>query len=1112
VSPVRLEVRLFGGFELRVGERAVMLPTRQCRLLLAYIFAHDPRPHRRALLAGLFWPDCTERRALRNLSDALWRCAAALRACGYTPEPWDKIGDAVRLVDDGRWWCDAREFHQMLRTLTDGDTCLSTAELYRGEFMEGFYHEWCLQERDWFRDRYVDVLRRGVGLHMENGALEEALALARRWCATAPWAEEAHRHLMMLYSRLGRPDECMAQYVRCVETLAQEFGAEPSAETKGLYRSLLTASTREPRGTTRAPLVGRAPERSLLWALMERAERGGGGIAFLHGEAGIGKTRLLEELAKMASFRGVRVVRAWSDNRERPAWGALRQLLGGAVTGVGRERAARALGSEWNEVLRPFLDGCRVKSDRGVGAIAVDAILAASQARPHLLVWEDLHDADVESVSWLTQLAPHTRTAPVLLAASLRRVEARQNHPLWELIEGLSSAPTVHLVAVEPLCPEESLELALALAHGDAQRASACALASEGNPLLLCELVRETKSGREVATSAPECLVAVLRRRLDSLRSPARRVLEILSLLGGPAGLDVLGLIAGLGRDETLRAIEELLTTELLMEGRHGVKCTHRWIADSVLSLLEPPRTARLARRCAQVLIAHGGSSDQVAALLLAGDRRRAAVPFLLEAGRHALESDAPATAAEHLTRALDLGRAVTGRRTFHLLEARAAARHRLGERRGEATDTRSMLTLANRAQEPALLATAMLSRATYYHKSGRTQEGERLAARALSWARKASDPRLEARVLCRAAEFDLHFGRLRSAGAKFGTVLRMRSVGLGPAEIGGALEGAGEACLHRGNFEQARSLFEEGLAIASRHGLADLRASCTSALGAAHNALGDDWQALQLFREAARIWRERQHRRREAVALTNVALMLGKLGRHREGLEALATALSLKQQIGDADSLAVTILHEGTLRQDAGEPVPALRCFRTALSGFKRTRNRGWFAEAEGKVGGALCAVGRPGEGLVYLQSSLERRRQLGDRYTLPGLLSQLAVCEGRLGRRREALAHSRQAVRSVGRSGAAGFAPLVFLNHYRVLDALGRDDTAEAGRAVQHGVQAVLAQAAQISDKAYRRSFLQQNAEARAIREAHRRTRRALRGGSAPASGRLPRTVRGR
>jgi DNA-binding SARP family transcriptional activator/tetratricopeptide (TPR) repeat protein len=1088
---VSLEARLFGGFELRVGHRSVRLPTRQCRLLVAYLFSNGPRPHQRTLLAGLFWPERPERRALRNLSDALWRSARALETAGCAEAPWERTTSTVRLKNDAGW-CDVRSFRNLVSQRSDPEAWAQAIELYRGEYLEGFYQDWCLRERDWLRDRYAETLRRLVQTRTEQGLLDEALLLGQRWCATTPWSEDAHRHVMIIQARLGRLDQCMAQYVRCAEALAQEFDGEPSDETQRLYRSLLKRNVRRSTGSAQTPLVGRAPERSVLWGVMERAERGRGGVVLLHGEAGVGKTRLMEELAKMATFRGARVVRVWCGNAGEPGWGTVRQLVRGVASGVGSARAQEALGKEWNEVVRPLIEGDRPVASGNLARVVVDSLMAAAAGRPHLLLWDDLHEVDNDSMDLLLRIAARITAARCLVVASLRRADAKRQGVLWRKVQELASYPGVELLSVGPLSREESAELALVLDATLGEEAGSLAAASEGNPLLLGELLRDRSDGGARLDSRGGRLLDVLRSRMATLHAPARRVMEVLALVGGPVAHGTLTAAAGLGTDVALSAVEELLFRELLLEEREGVRCAHQWVVEAVRALTPRRRRKELAVRSAQVLAAGGGAPERVATLLILGGRRTAAVPFLLAAGKSALRAGAPAAAAEYLTKAAGMKRVLPARYRLPLLEARAAARHQLGDRRREATDTAGLLTLAQAQDDPGWMARALLARATYCRKSGRVQEGRRLADRARVWARKSGDRRCEATALCLGAELDLHFGAFRAARRKFDSALRLGPEGLGPAETGSALEGAGEACLLRGQFPQARRLVEQGLALASRHDIGDLKASCLSALGAVHHALGQDWQALERFRDAAVIWRERRHRRREAVALTNVAVVLGKLGRHREGLDTIETACLLKQRLGDADSQAVTLLHKGTLLQGVGEFTNALRCFRRALSMFRRTRNQAWLAEAEGKVGSALCESGRPAEARKYLEASLERRQRLGDRYTLAGVVSQLALCNVRLGDDEEALVLSRRALRLTRGAGAAvGFGPMVLLNHYRILRAQGKAGGGEAERALAQALSQVRRQARAIPDKDYRRTFLRHNTEACAIMEARRHTR---------------------
>ncbi len=1093
---MRLDVRLFGGFELRVNQRVVVLPTRQCRLLLAYLFTHGAQFHQRSLLAGLLWPDQTERRALRNLSDALWRTTQALRRADYHPSLWDKRRDSVGLAAPEHCWCDVQEFRDVVGRGQDPAAWARAVLLYRGEFMEGFYEDWCLQERDWLRDRYLQALASAARTKLSDGALNEALTLGQRWCAVAPWSEEAHRHLMVCYARLGRPGDCMAQYVRCTEVLAQEFGAEASDETKELYATLLRRRVEGSGGRASAPLVGRAAERSMLWWAMERAERGRGSIVLLHGEAGVGKTRLMEELGKMASFRGDRVIRVWSDRAERTPWSAAEQLLRGAVSGVGGARAKEALGREWQEVLQPFLRGGRQSTARPLVQVVVDALLAACGDKAHLLLWDDLHQADVDSIAFLLKLAEAIGSAPLLLVASLRTADAKQRHTVWQALEALTAVHTVQLSMLGPLGLEEAEELALLLEPCLGEKAQRIARASEGNPLLLTEFVRRGSGSSGIEPVLPACFCDLLASRLAGLSGAARVVLEVLGVLGGREAVETLGCVAGLTSYETLRAIEELLFQEVLIEERRGVRCAHQWVLDGVAASIPLQRKRGFARRAAQVFAARRARPERVAGLLVDAGLRKVAVPFLCAAGKAALEAGAPGAASELLTKGIRLGGSSEPRRKLSMIEARAVARHMLGDRRGQGADTRAMMTLARSVRDPQWVARALIARATFCMKSSRPREGRQLCARARRWAKKAGDSRAEAKALCLAAEFDLHFGMFRAAQRRFRQVLSIGSVGLGPEEMGAALEGLGETCLQRGDYTEARRFFRSSLAVARSHRIKELEASCLSALGAVDHALGRDWEALQRFRESARLWQSHGHRRREAIALTNVAVTLGKLGRQREGLDTVARARLLKQRLGDADSLAVTVLHEGTLLRNVGEIVQALRRFRRARRTFGRTSNQAWLAEAEGKLGAALLDSGRTREAHRSLSASLQLRRKLGERYTLPGVLSNLALCVARQGDAEKAVRFSREALRLVrGRRSAQGFGPLVLLNHYRILCLQEGHCGADATRVLKQACAAVREKARGIPDRESKRSYLRCNTEARAILQEHRAWKRQRR-----------------
>jgi DNA-binding SARP family transcriptional activator len=210
------------------------------------------------------------------------------------------------------------------------------AELYRGDLLVGFavneiaFEDWLVAERERLREQALAALGRLLAGQAKGSSTEPAIRTALRLIALDPLQEEAHRTLMRLYARQGRRGAALKQYHLCVSTLERELGAEPEVETRRLYRDLLqrprateaaTAvtshdSVRSPRldvpvpdlPTTETPLFGRETEIATLRSLLGDATAGGGHVATVVGEAGIGKTRLVGALAAAAIAQSCRVL------------------------------------------------------------------------------------------------------------------------------------------------------------------------------------------------------------------------------------------------------------------------------------------------------------------------------------------------------------------------------------------------------------------------------------------------------------------------------------------------------------------------------------------------------------------------------------------------------------------------------------------------------------------------------------------------------------------------------------------------------------------------------------------------------------------------------------
>ncbi|MGD2178429.1 MAG: BTAD domain-containing putative transcriptional regulator, partial [Anaerolineae bacterium] len=340
-----LRFRCLGPLSIRCGDRELpQPPTQKSQSLLAYLILHRKQPQPRARLAGLFWGDRPEPKARGSLSTSLWHIRHALSDDLV-------LGDlhTVQFDPSADVWLDVEAFES--QASDDHVTSLESAvALYRGPLLDGFYDDWIVNERYRLEALLADALVRLMRVHEDKGDHDAALAAAQRLLRHDRLREEAHRAAMRAYCRLGRRNAALEQYQRCREIVQEELCAEPTAETTEMWRSIregrfevpparegmldavgsrirreplraeqLQTGARSPLDAVAvSPFVGREQELASLEEGWRRARAGQGSLVLISGEAGVGKTRLVEASADRWRWLGARVV-----------WGRCYEFTGG---------------------------------------------------------------------------------------------------------------------------------------------------------------------------------------------------------------------------------------------------------------------------------------------------------------------------------------------------------------------------------------------------------------------------------------------------------------------------------------------------------------------------------------------------------------------------------------------------------------------------------------------------------------------------------------------------------------------------------------------------------------------------------------------------------------
>ncbi len=310
-----LQARLLGQFEVFVQDHPVIIPSRPAQSLFAYLLLHPNKSHRRERLAGQFWLTSSEVNARSNLRHELWRIRKAL---GHGAEAYLQSNDlGVTYCPQPGDQLDVNVFKACTGNENSTEVLLQAVSVYGGELLPGFYDEWVILEREYLQAEYERKMERLLDHLLAEGRWNEALKWGEVWIASGETPEPAYRALMIAQAGLGNMAGAITQYHRCEEALSRGLGISPSEKTREVFRQI--NERREPTLAHSTPLVlsipdlqsilagpekpvpvfvERGEELAVLDRYLRKALQGHVQVVFVSGEAGSGKSALLQEFVR----------------------------------------------------------------------------------------------------------------------------------------------------------------------------------------------------------------------------------------------------------------------------------------------------------------------------------------------------------------------------------------------------------------------------------------------------------------------------------------------------------------------------------------------------------------------------------------------------------------------------------------------------------------------------------------------------------------------------------------------------------------------------------------------------------------------------------------------
>ncbi|MFI7699229.1 BTAD domain-containing putative transcriptional regulator [Nonomuraea sp. NPDC049480] len=608
----------------------------------------------------------------------------------------------------------------------------------------------------WRGEPYADVASAAPGLAAEAARLDELRLLAtedrfraelalgvharlvgeiEQLVAAHPLREAAWGLLAVALYRSQRQGEALDALRRARRLLSDELGVDPGPELRRLEAAVLRHEPSLDAGpapdkppayaapvdvsprVAESRLVGRDVWLTRLTSYLVDATAGRGTAVLVTGEPGIGKTGLARALTATAAAMGVRT--GWGRCEEAagaPALWPWSQALGPLVNAAGAAPRPPALAA-----LLPGLNGTAAAApaqdvDTAVFQLAEATAALLRAAGPTLLVLDDLHWADGDTLRLTRRLGTMLAGLPVLLLLTSRDAQADHTPELADTLADLTRADLlrVALRGLDPAGVRAYVRLRYGVEIPD-EVAAALRERTNGNPFFVGEVVRLladerrlTEPGTVAALRVPDGVRDVVRRRISQLPGDVETLLSTAAACGPTFDADLVEAASGLTADAAMSATEAALLAGLIMEEGQGHRFTHALVREAVYAQLPPSRRRRLHAAIAAAIEERSGGAGETRSAELAHHygsagpgHARAAWTHALRASALAARQPAPAEAArlqEAALSALSRDRTATASDRYDVLIGLALARKRAGYERQawEATREAAEVALAS--------------------------------------------------------------------------------------------------------------------------------------------------------------------------------------------------------------------------------------------------------------------------------------------------------------------------------------------------------------------------------------------------------------------------------
>ena len=672
-----LRILLLGGFSITHESTPIEgINAPRLQSFLTYLILHSDTPQNRAHLAFVFWPDTSEKQARTNLRNLLYQ----LRHTLPNVDAFLEVNThTVQWRPDAAYGLDVDDFFDAIRQgeiaiqQSDGnlaqEALMKAIDIYHGYLLPSCYDDWIMPFREKLYQAYLTGLGRLVTILEEQREYASAIHFAQQLLQNDPLQEETYRQLIRLNALNDNRVGALRAYHVCETVLQRELNVKPSQATREAYERLLGEEGKPsliPSTTAISPVVGREGEWAQMlqawWSVMKGQ---GPQLLLLCGEAGIGKTRLLDEMVQWATRQGL-------VNLRTNCYAAEGQLAYTPVITWLRSQPLTAIEDVWLAEIARLLPEVLIQRqdlpkpgplteewqrERLFEALARSIV---GSCQPLLLTIDDLQWCDRDTLEWLHFLLRYDRSARFLILGAYRPEEIPIDHPLQSLLGTITAAGWVTEINLFPLDEIETHTLASLLTGEELAQEMAEFLfcETEGNPLFIVEMVRagvldhlppknepaitSPLASKPDVASIPLKVQSILMARINQLSPEALSLAWLAATIGQEFSFPLLLAASGRDEDTLINQLDELWQRRIVREqGIDAYDFSHDKLREVAYQTMSRGRRRMLHRQVAQALEAIHVSnlapvSHQIAVHYERAGLTERAVPFYLIAAENA--------------------------------------------------------------------------------------------------------------------------------------------------------------------------------------------------------------------------------------------------------------------------------------------------------------------------------------------------------------------------------------------------------------------------------------------------------------------------------------------